>query len=381
MKIARKTVEFSLRASDLSAALNVVKLGYAKNLPVDRAVVVIGVQNAKSVTVYVMHEFKILYSVPIDGKVTSGFVIEFPANPLASLCRAIGKEEALKFSATNMQSGLRVSWETGECTLKLRGSSILRAAAVPCKALAQHETRIPAEHLLAALTSVSFARDKDDLRKTLQSILIVPVAFGTDIVATNTHIMARYRLPFAIDGLPPKGVLLNETMTDAWIAALKGSMQHATIGVSDDGLLVFETHHGAYRCCIESNTGPHTFPKYADVLDREWVGDIRVNRTALRNTLARMLAACGAQSAKLALDGEQLTIHMFDCDVTISERLKVEVAGSPRSFSMNPHYIVRALNVLRGDEIKISNQSAENTALLFGTGSSLSVAIMPMQSL
>ena len=125
------------------------------------------------------------------------------------------------------------------------------------------------------------------------------------------------------------------------------------------------------------------FPDYKHVIPTENEKHILIDRASFIGTLRRahILAAERGEGVKLSISSGRMEVQAGGADVGyFSEEIMVSYDGEAMDIAFNPRYLLEALNVMKGEEVRLELKDEESAGVLREEGDdSFIYVIMPMR--
>jgi len=305
-------------------------------------------------------------AIASEGRVT------IPARKLADIWRSL-------------PDGAEVVLETdGDRAIVRSGRSRFTLATLPASDFPQVESAagelqltLPQTDLRRLLDKVSFSMAQQDVRYFLNGMLLEVTRDHTRTVATDGHRLALCTLMHGAGSdrvqviVPRKGVLeLGRLLSDG--------DDEATLSVGTNHLRV---NLGKYTLTTKLVDGK--FPDYEKVIPRRSGHTMSADRDALKQAFNRasILSNEKYRGVRLIMDRDQLTVQANNPEQEeAEEQVAVDFAGDRMEIGFNVSYLQDVLNVLAGDQVRLSVADANSSALIEGEGQDGALyVVMPMR--
>jgi DNA polymerase III subunit beta len=305
-------------------------------------------------------------AIASEGRVT------IPARKLADIWRSLPE-------------GAAVTLETdGDRAIVRSGRSRFTLATLPAadfphveSGVGEVQLTLPQAEMRRLLDKVSFSMAQQDVRYFLNGMLLEVTRDHTRTVATDGHRLALCTLMQGADGdrvqviVPRKGVLEMGRL-------LSEGDEDATLSVGTNHLRV---SLGNYTMTTKLVDGK--FPDYEKVIPRRSGHTVSGDRDALKQAFNRasILSNEKYRGVRLILDRDQLTVQANNPEQEEAEEVvAVDYAGDRMEIGFNVSYLQDVLNVLAGDQVRLSVADANSSALIEGEEQDGAVyVVMPMR--
>jgi len=256
--------------------------------------------------------------------------IALPAKKLLEVIKALPSTVAhFKLGANN-----RMEITSGAATFRLAGQAPDDFPALPEIGETEY---MPTSFLQKALAKVAFAMSHDETRYSLNGVYLdLPAGKA---VATDGH-----RLCMAdLDTVDAPAVILSKKAVLKLRKLLSGEGEvRGEFSVNEASLLY---RRAGLRLVARLIDGK--FPDYTQVMPSHANPPVKVNRTQLREALARvmLMAQDSASAVLLAFDGDTLTISTRNPETgDATDVVKTTAIEAALKINLNGHYLVDMLN-------------------------------------
>jgi DNA polymerase-3 subunit beta len=234
----------------------------------------------------------------------------------------------------------------------------------PELALIENATQIALNSVVLhnAINSTIFACTTDELRPQLMGVFFEMSPEYTNFVATDAHKLVRFRrsdikvdeyISFIVHKKPLnllKNLLVN---LDADV-----SLQFNNTNVS------FSFEDYTLTCRLLEGK----FPDHEKVIPPGNDNEMLINREALLNTLKRVaiFASQASNQVKLAIKGQELTIHAEDTDYSneAKERIPCSYKGDDMEIGFNSKFLIDILSTIESENVRFLMSEPNRAALI-----------------
>ena len=304
------------------------------------------------------------------------------AVPAKFLTEYLGKfsEQPLTFDISTENFTIRINSETGESTIM--GYDWEDFPQLPAlKKDMVSPLRIPADLVLQGISKTIFATGEDELRPVMNGILMELTADNITFVASDSHMLVRYRRSDAkadSDGhfiLPKKPAGLLRTV----LAKEQGDVEVSF----DDKNALFQLSEYTMVCrLVEGN-----YPAYNSVIPLNNPNKLIIDRVEFLGSLRRvaMFTNQATNLVKIELKGNQINIFAQDIDFSISgiETLKCQYDGDQMNIGFKANFLAELLANLTSTDVSIEMSDSQRASLVLPVqndveGEDVLMLIMPM---
>lgn len=318
-------------------------------------------------------EVQLVAGVDLPGPVERSGEVTVPARKLGDIWRSLPDGVQVKIE----QQADRVIVRAGRSRFTL---SSLSAAEFPSLDTSPVEVTVtlPASELKRLLETTAFSMAQQDVRYFLNGLLVEITGEHVRTVATDGHRLAMCTRPFDGEGetlhqaiVPRKGVqeLLRLLGEEAEQATLELGQNHLTATV------------GAYTLTTKLVDGK--FPDYDRVVPKGGEREMLADRDALRSafTRAAILSNEKYRGVRLSLHPDSLTVQANNPEQEEAEEVvEVEFRGEPMEIGFNVSYLQDVLNVIDGDEVRMTLIDQNSSAVIeSGEHNDCVYVVMPMR--
>jgi DNA polymerase-3 subunit beta len=289
-------------------------------------------------------------------------------------------EQPLTFDISTEDFSVQINYETGESNMMgydwedfPQLSSLKEDMVSPM--------RLPADTLLQGIGRTIFATGEDELRPVMNGILMELTADNITFVASDSHVLVRYRRSDAKaeqDGkfiLPKKPASLLRTI----LAKETGDVELSF----DDKNALFQLSEYTMVCrLVEGN-----YPAYNSVIPVNNPNKLIIDRVDFLNALRRvaMFTNEASKLVKIELTGNQITILAQDIDFSIAGRdtLKCQYDGDQMNIGFKANFLAEILANLTSTDVSVEMSDPSRACLVLPVqteieGEDVLTLIMPM---
>lgn len=218
--------------------------------------------------------------------------------------------------------------------------------------------------LARAISRVQTHASQEASRPILNGLLLECGPAGVALVATNGHTLAR--APISATPQPERQHLF-PAVHAAIIAKLFAEAE--TVEVRADAMTIqFETPTAALT--VRQIEGP--YPPYVQILPTSATRSATVDTAEWATAIKRVLAAQRADEFRLVLTWQPASLHLAvksaETGVADDEISVVFEGDAPFKIGMNGRYLLRALDSLPGDSVRVEMNGAERAIKLTPAG-------------
>ena len=234
---------------------------------------------------------------------------------------------------------------------------------------------ISGDNLLEAIQKTIYATSKEESRFALQGVLFKTVENNIDVVATDGHRLALYKIEKTGNGdieviIPQKALNeLKKLATDFEDIDVASTEQYAFFK-SRDWILMTRVLEGA-------------FPDYTQVIPDEFSIEIQVDKRAFLEAIKRVSAIVEGEPkpTKLTLRKGVLELKTFSSEFGEAvDEIEIDYEGDEYSMGFNAKYLIDAVSVIDEDNIFIKFTNPEAQTLFSPVEAQNYIAIvMPME--
>jgi DNA polymerase-3 subunit beta len=233
---------------------------------------------------------------------------------------------------------------------------------------------VSGEELLNAINKTIYATAKDETRFALQGVLFKTLENNIDVVATDGHRLALYRIEKVgsgeIDSVLPKKAL-NE------LKRLINGIEDITVA-SNDQYAFFKGEDWILMTRLLEGG----FPDYTQVIPTEFSIEIDVDRKEFIEAVKRVSAIYEGEPKpmKLTLKNNKLELKSFSPEFGEAvDEIDIEYSEEEYSMGFNAKYILDAVNVIDTEKVRIkfTNPNAQ-TLFLPEDNDKYQAIVMPM---
>jgi DNA polymerase III subunit beta len=300
--------------------------------------------------------------------------ITVPARKFVDICRSL-------------PDGSQLQLESDEGKVQIKsGRSRFSLATLPAsefpnieEATQGHTVRIAQSQLRRLIDRTGFAMAQQDVRFYLNGMLMELTSEHLRAVATDGHRLAMCTMPLetAVSEsvqviVPRKGILefarlLGDELEEPVAVVIGSNHIQATIG----------------SFTFTSKLVDGKFPDYQRVLPRNPSKDVLGARQDLRQAFSRVAILSNEKYRGVRLllsDGSLRVLANNPEQEEAEESLNVEYSGESLEIGFNVNYLLDVLNVVQGEQVKLSLSDAGSSALLQEAGADDSLyVVMPMR--
>lgn len=242
----------------------------------------------------------------------------------------------------------------------------------------QHELVMQPEPLLQVLQAVQFSVAQDDVRQTLNGLLLDFNVGKLKSVATDGHRLAVSECQEVL--LEWNGqIILPRKACQELIRLLVEQKDPVTISLRSNFIKIATKQLTLVAKLIEGQ-----YPNYSNVIPQECQNEVVVERELLRTVLSRVAVLLHEKykGVRLRFRQHALTVITTNPQHDMAEEtIELNYSGEEIDIGFNAHYLLDALAALSANEVRLGFNYAENSGLLIqacGDDSRLYV-IMPMR--
>ena len=289
-------------------------------------------------------------------------------------------EQPLTFDISTENFTIRINSETGESTIM--GYDWEDFPQLPTlKQDMVSPLRVSADMVLQGISKTVFATGEDELRPVMNGILMEMSADSFTFVASDSHMLVRYRRNDAKadnDGsfiLPKKPAGLLKTV----LAKEQGDVEISF----DDKNALFQLSEYTMVCrLVEGN-----YPAYNSVIPLNNPNKLIIDRVEFLGALRRvaMFTNQATNLVKMELRGNQINIFAQDIDFSISgiETLKCQYDGDQMNIGFKANFLAELLANLSSTDVCLEMSDSQRASLVLPVqndieGEDVLMLIMPM---
>ena len=289
-------------------------------------------------------------------------------------------EQPLTFGISTENFTIRINSETGESTIM--GYDWEDFPQLPTlKQDMVSPLRVSADMVLQGISKTVFATGEDELRPVMNGILMEMSADSFTFVASDSHMLVRYRRYDAKadnDGsfiLPKKPAGLLKTV----LAKEQGDVEISF----DDKNALFQLSEYTMVCrLVEGN-----YPAYNSVIPLNNPNKLIIDRVEFLGALRRvaMFTNQATNLVKMELRGNQINIFAQDIDFSISgiETLKCQYDGDQMNIGFKANFLAELLANLSSTDVCLEMSDSQRASLVLPVqndieGEDVLMLIMPM---
>lgn len=214
------------------------------------------------------------------------------------------------------------------------------------------EVSVPSNVLLNGLSKSLFATDNSECRPTMNGVYFDFTADDLTVVASNGHILVRYRTGNVKSDGKSAFILPKKPAT---------MLRNILPKEEDDVKIVFNSRNAVFTLkdyVMTCRLTEGRYPNYNAVIPSNVPNVVTIDRSALIGALKRV-SICSLQSGglvKFSLNqNNTITVSGQDRDFSSSaeEVVPCVYEGTPMDIGFNSPYLVEMLSNITGDEIKI----------------------------
>lgn len=209
-------------------------------------------------------------------------------------------------------------------------------------------------HILSDLINkTEFSVSTDEARVNLNGVLLESDGTTATMVSTDGHRLTKYSRP--MEGLTlDKGIIIPRKGMVEIRRVLDRIPGEVEVGVGDQHLFL---RAGALLLSVKLNNVK--FPPYQQVIPAGHKREVTVGRAELVGALRRaeVMAPEKTATVRLRLSEGTLELTADNPDLGVAhQELSVELEGEPLEAGFNARYLMHALEVMDGDEVKLQFQ-------------------------
>jgi DNA polymerase-3 subunit beta len=276
-------------------------------------------------------------SIPVEGEREADFLV--PGEVLFNLPVGAGEE-----SVTLEIGEGHLYWKVGNFKAEIRMAPV-EGYPEPLFPSDGQEVFISREVLTRAVARVRHAVARDNYRSTFRGILMEFLGTGLRLVATDGYRLALYDLPQAAP-LQERVVVPAEGITKALQVLEATEAEEIAIRLAS-GVVGLNASGQALSARVGLRLLGGTFPEYGGVIPKEFVAQVLVETSVLREALRRLEVLADEDNRRLdfALGEGSLRITVKGTQAEAEEEVPAQVEGSALlpEFSLNARYLIEAL--------------------------------------
>jgi len=234
---------------------------------------------------------------------------------------------------------------------------------------------VDGDNLLKAINKTIYATSKEESRFALQGVLFKSNGNQIDVVATDGHRLALYKIEKTGEGdidiiLPQKALNELKKLTTDFEDIEVASTDQYTFFRTKEWMLMTRVLEGA-------------FPDYTQVIPSEFSIEIKVDKKGFMEAVKRVSAIIEGEPKplKLSLRKGVLELKTFSQEFGEAvDELEIEYEGDDFTIGFNAKYVLDAINVIDEEEIYIKFTNPEAQTLFTPVENENYIAIvMPME--
>ncbi|MBE0535142.1 MAG: DNA polymerase III subunit beta [Phycisphaerae bacterium] len=234
------------------------------------------------------------------------------------------------------------------------------------------------DNLQGGIEKCVFAAAKESTRYALNGILWEVAGKKLTLVATDGRRLAKsvVHLPAPVKGKLSEGRIIVPAKTMSLLDRVGGDAE-AQVGVR------FIDNQIALMCAdvvISSNLVEGNFPKYEDIIPKDYTKKVVLNTTAALSAVRRaaLLASDDSKGIRLTLSENSL-VFSSRAPETGDAQIDMAVAytDEPMEIGFNPQFLVDVLRVTKADEIELQLGEPDRPGLI-RSGSDFLYIVMPV---
>ncbi|MBK1650830.1 DNA polymerase III subunit beta [Halorhodospira halochloris] len=311
----------------------------------------------------------------IQADVTDNGMVTLSSRKLMDICRNLPEESLLDIEL----SGNKVLLTSGKSRFNLGTMPPDEFPVLGSIEIAESVT-VKQNELKDLIERTYFSMAQQDVRQTLNGLLLELTGTGARAVATDGHRLSlvdsssaiKVNNPYQVI-LPRKGVqeLLRLLSNSEDIAELQLGKKHLRVEL--DGM------------CMTSNLIEGSYPDYNRVFPSEIDHSLVVCRDSLRQAISRVMVLSSEKSRGVRLAAEEDALRVFSHNQEMdqeeaTDEIEAEFGGELIEIGFNGSYILDALNAIEGEKVEILIGRNNSSGVFKGIGDeSARYVIMPMR--
>lgn len=294
----------------------------------------------------------------IDGaEVAEPGEVTVPARKLMDICRSLPENAALNATL----EGNRVAVDSGRFSSHL---ATLPVAEFPSIEVGEADLTLtmPAGDLNRLLQRVSFAMAQQDVRYFFNGVLLDVDGSRLRLVATNGQRLALSDLQLAEDQGRHQYIIPRKAVGELPRVLGADAAQQVTLKFTQNHLVLERGNARLVSKLIDA-----TYPDYTRAIPSAGDKVMTADRLLLREALTRTAILSNElyRNVRLILAPGKLDMHANNPQQEEAEEtLAVEYAGEPLEIGFNVSYLIEALAVMSGDEVRLTLSDAGSAGLL-----------------
>ena len=305
--------------------------------------------------------------------VEEAFEVTLPARKLMDICRALPKTEIIHFLFNNQS--VSVKTQTTKFTLMtLPAADFPSLDEGPCEL----EWSLPEQELLFLLHRTHFAMAQQDVRAYLNGIMLEVSASKLRLVATDGHRLALADYPLSLSLSEERQAIVPRKAVLELTRVLAEDEKPVQISIGQQHIRFKFANLTLTSKLIEGR-----FPDFENVLPKQCHQTMQVDKTRLKDALARIAVLCNEKYKGVRFMLQQDNLHLSASNPEheqAEEELAMSYVGETLEIGFNARYLQDILNVINGDVCFRFKDSNSSVLLEEADASGLIVyVLMPMR--
>lgn len=319
----------------------------------------------KSTDLEVELEFKLTAQNSEDGETT------IPSKKISDIVRELPDGE-IAFSLNDDGNKMQVKSSSGRYNLAtISAGDFPDFDTVPSDNIYD----ISSDDLLALIQKTSFAMANQDWRHYLNGCLLQKNMNEINMVATDAHRLAVYKLKLDQEG-DFFGIIPRKTIIELTKILPKNNEQ-IQFYINANNIVFMYKNFTFKSKLVDGN-----YPDFTKVIPSGDGLEIGVNRKSLIETLSRVsvLSSEKFKGVKLKTNENSLEVSAHNPDQESAEESLNIISGSAPGFDVafNVNYLKEVLSTIEDDEIKLISFGTDKSALIEGSDKQQTLVLMPL---
>lgn len=318
----------------------------------------------KSTDLEVELEFKCAATIQQDGEIT------IPAKKVADIVREL-PDGQINFELNNDSSKMQVQSSTGKYNLATQeAGDFPDFDTVP----SDNTFNINSDNLISLIQKTSFAMANQDWRHYLNGCLIQKNMNELNMVATDAHRLAVYKLEQTDEG-DFSGIIPRKTIIEL-TKILPKSDEQIQFYINANNIVFMYKNFTFKSKLVDGN-----YPDYTKVIPSGNGLEISLDRKSLIETLSRVsvLSSEKFKGVKLKTNEGKLEVSAHNPDQESAEEL-LELDSSSDGFDVafNVNYLREVLSTIEDEKIKLISFGTDKSALIESSDEKQTLVLMPL---
>ena len=254
----------------------------------------------------------------------------------------------------------RATIKAGSARFKLQGMPASEFPVIPEDGEA-YMYSIPQATIREMLRKTSYAASQDDTRRTLKGVLMSFKDEKLTMVATDGRRLALVENELEFPKAAEKDIVLPSKAV--------AELQRSLSAEGEVSIMVKKSQIcftlGSVQ--IYSKLMDDTYPNYRQVIPKECVEQIVIDRQLLLNALDRasVMTIDEAHSTKLIFEANRLTVTSAASEIgEAKDEVPIKYAGEKIEIMFNPNYVMDPLKAIDDDEVTIGLNNGHSPAVI-----------------